>query len=106
MVAESSFEVVAVKRQEEMTQGVHGRRPPEAGAEDRVQAAALESDEGDDPLVGGRSREHGENGEQQQVAHAVALPLRPARIAHLGERGKQRPERHWGDLHEVGKPPP
>ncbi len=52
--------------EEQMAQGVHGRSPPEAGAEDGVQAVALEADEGDDPLlVGGRTGQHGEDREQQ-----------------------------------------
>ncbi len=89
-----------------MAQGVHGRSPPEAGAEDRVQALALESDEGDDPLVGDRTCQHGENGEQQQAAQAVALPLRATWIAHLGERGKQGSKWHQSDLHDAGKSPP
>ena len=89
-----------------MAQGVHGWGSPEAGAEDRVQALALESDEGDDALVGGRTGQHGEDGEQQQVAQAVALPLRATWIAHLGERGKQGSKWHQGDLHEARKSPP
>src|SRR3954467_10638449 len=39
-----------------MAQGVHRWSPPEAGAKDRVEAVALEVDEGNDPLVGGGTR--------------------------------------------------
>ncbi len=41
MAAEGGLQVVAVERQEEMAQRVHGRGAPEAGAEDGVQALAL-----------------------------------------------------------------
>jgi hypothetical protein len=98
--AEGGLQIVAVERQEEMPQRVHGRGAPEAGAEDGVQALALQGDEGDDAAVGGRPREHGEDRGQQQVAHAVALPLGAAWVAYLGERGKQRSKRHWGGLHD------
>src|SRR5215213_3600270 len=94
MAAEGGLEIVPAERQEQVAQGVHGWSPPEAGAKDRVQALALESDKGDDPLVGECTRQHGENGEQQQVAQAVALPLRATWIAHLGERGKQGSKWH------------
>ena len=100
------LEIVPAERREQVAQGVHGWSPPEAGSKDRVQALALESDKGDDPLVGECTRQHGENGEQQQVAQAAALPLRATWIAHLGERGKQGSKWHQGDLHEAGKPPP
>src|SRR3954463_7797632 len=86
-----------------MAQGVHRWSPPEAGAKDRVEAVALEVDEGNDPLVGGGTRQHSENRKQQQMAHAVALPLCAARIPHLGECGKQGAKRHQGALHEAGK---
>jgi len=94
MVAEGCFEIVAAERQEQVAQGVHRRSPPEAGAEDGVQALALQGDEGDDLLVGRRARKRGKDREQQQVAHAVALALRTARIRHFGKGGKQDSERH------------
>jgi len=103
MAAEGGFEIVRAERQEQVAQGVHRRGAPEAGAEDDVQALALQSDERDDLLVGRRAREHGENRKQQQVAHAVALTLWPARVAHRGECGKQDSEWHQSDLHEAGK---
>ena len=40
------------------------------------------------------ARKRGEDREQQQVAHAVALPLGTARVGHLDECGKQGSERH------------
>ena len=94
MAAERGFEIVAAKRQEQMAQGVHHWSAPEAGTEDGVQALALQGDEGDDLLVGGRARQHGKNREQQQVAHAVALTLGTARVRHFGECGKQESEWH------------
>ena len=89
-----------------MAQSVHDRGMPEAGVEDGVQALALQGNESDDLLVRGRAREHGEDREQQQVAHAVALTLWAARIGHRGECGKQDSERHQGDLQKTGKSPP
>src|SRR5215216_3535012 len=102
MAAEGSLEIVAAERQEEVAQGVHGRSPPNAGAKGGVQAVALDSDEGDDLLVRGRTRQNRENREQQQMAHAVALSLGTARIADRGERSKQGTKRHHGDFPEVG----
>src|SRR5215216_3620982 len=102
MAAEGSLEIVAAERQEEVAQGVHGRSPPNAGAKGGVQAVALDSDEGDDLLVRGRTRQNRENREQQQMAHAVALSLGTARIADRGERSKQGAKRHHGDFPEVG----
>ncbi len=77
-----------------MAQGVHGRSAPEAGTEDGVQALALQGDEGDDLLVRGRARKRGEDREQQQVAHAVALAPGTARVGYFGECGKQDSEGH------------
>ena len=88
------FEIVAAERQEQVAQRVHRRSAPETGTEDGVQALALEGDEGDDLLVGGRARKRGEDREQQQVAHAVALALGTARVGHLSECGKQDSEWH------------
>ena len=65
MAAEGGFEIVRAERQEQMTQGVHGRGAREAGTEDSVQAIALQGDERDDLLVRRRAREHGEDREQQ-----------------------------------------
>ena len=94
MAAERRFEIVAAQRQEQVAQRVHRRSAPEAGAEDGVQALALQGDEGNDLLIGGRARKRGEDREQQQVAHAVALALGTARVGHFGESGKQNSERH------------
>ena len=108
MAAEGGFEIVPLERQEQTAQRVHRRRPAEAGAEGGVQAVALDGDEGDDLLVGGRACQNRENREQQQMAHAVAVPLSAARIAdfaalplRVGKRGKQRTKRHQGDLHQT-----
>jgi hypothetical protein len=100
MAAKGGLQVIAVERQEEMAQGVHGRGAPETGAEDGVQALALEGDESDDAVVGRSTRQHREDREQQQMAHAVALSLGATWVAHLGKRGKQRSKRHQGDLHK------
>jgi hypothetical protein len=105
MVAEGGFEIVTAERQEQVAQSVHGRGAPEAGAEDGIQALALEGDKGDDLLVGGRACECGEDREQQQITHAVALALRPARIGHFGECGKQGSKWHRGDLYKGGRSP-
>jgi len=94
MATEGRFEIVAAERQEQMAQGVDRRSAPEAGAKDGVQALALQGDEGDDLLIRGRARKRGENREQQQVAHAVALALGTARVGHLDECGKQESEWH------------
>src|SRR3954452_22539655 len=64
----------------------------------RFQAVALNGDEGDDLLVGGRPCE---NREQQQMAQAIALSLRAAWIMDSFKRGKQRTKRHQGDLHQL-----
>jgi len=72
-----------------VAQGVHDRGTREAGTEDGVQAPALQGDEGDDRLGGGCARGRGQNREQQQVAHAVALALGTARVGHVGGSGKQ-----------------
>ena len=80
--------------QEQVTQGVHRRSTPEAGAEDGIQALALQGHEGDDLLVRRRARKRGQYREQQQVAHAVALALGTARVGHLGKGGKQESEWH------------
>ncbi len=101
MVAEGCFEIVATERQKQVPQSVHRRSPPEAGTEDGVQALALQGDEGDDLLLGGRARQHGENREQQQMPHAVALPLGTARVRHFGECGKQD-SNGTGRPHETG----
>ncbi len=94
MAAEGGFEIVRAKCQEQVAQGVHRRSTPEDGAEDGVQALALQGDEGGDLLVGRRARKRGEDREQQQVAHAVALALGTARIGHFGKGGKQDSEWH------------
>ena len=75
-----------------MPQRVDRRSTPEAGAEDSVQALALQGNERDDLLVGGRARKRGQDREQQQVPHAVALALGTARVGHLGKGGKQESE--------------
>jgi len=79
------------ERQEQVPQGVDRLSAPEAGAEDGVQALALR---GDGVLVGSRARKRGEDREQQQVPHAVALALGTARVGHFGECGKQGSEWH------------
>jgi len=56
MAAEGCFEIVAAERQEQMAQGVHRRSTPETGAEDGVQALALQGDEGGDRLVSAASK--------------------------------------------------
>src|ERR1700710_1466962 len=94
MAAERRFEVVTAERQEQMAEGVDRWSTPEAGTEDGVQALTLKGHESDDLVVGGRACQHGENREQQQVAHAVALALGTARVGHFGECGKQESERH------------
>ncbi len=94
VAAEGCFEIVAAERQDQVAQGVQGRSAPEAGAEDGVQALALQGDEGDDLPVGGRARKRGQDREQQQVAHAVALALSTARVGHFGKCGKQDSKWH------------
>ena len=101
MAAEGTLRIVPIERQERTAQGVHRRRPAEAGAEGGVQAVALDGDEGDDLLVGGRPRENRENREQQKMAQAIALPLWAAWIVDSFERGKQRTKRHQGDLYQL-----
>src|SRR3954464_2882763 len=99
------LEIVTAERQEQVAQRVHGRGAPEAGAEDGIQALALEGDKGADLLVGGRACACGEDREQQQITHAVALALRAARIGHFGECGKQGSKWHRGDLYKAGRSP-
>ncbi len=83
-----------VKRQEQVPQCVHRRSAPEAGAEDGVQALVLQGNEGDDLPIRRRARKRGEDREQQQVAHAVALALGTARVGHFGECGEQNSKWH------------
>ena len=45
-------------------------------------------------LVRRRTRKRGQDREQQQLAHAVALALDTARVGHFGEGGKLGGERH------------
>ena len=59
MTAEGGLEIVPLERQEQTAQRVHGWRPSEARPQGRVQA--LDGDEGDDLLVGGRTRQNPEN---------------------------------------------
>ena len=94
MATEGGFEIITAERQEQVPQRVHGRSAPEAGAEDGVQALALQGHEGDDLLVRRRARKRGKDRKQQQVAHAVALALGTARVGHFGECGKQGSEWH------------
>src|SRR3954447_20693551 len=101
MTAESSLEIVPLERQEQTAQRVHGWRSSEARPEGSVQAIALDGDEGDDLLVGGRTRQNRQNREQQQMAQAIALPLRAAWIVDSFERGKQRTKRHQGDIYQL-----
>ena len=61
MTAEGGLEIVLVERQEQIAQRVHGWRSSEARPEGRVQAVALDGDEGDDLLVGGRACQNPEN---------------------------------------------
>src|SRR3954471_5374186 len=98
---EGSLEIVPLERQEQTAQRVHGRCPSEARPEGSVQAVARDGDEGDDLLVGGRTRQNRQNREQQQMAQAIALPLRAAWIVDSFERGKQRTKRHQGDLYQL-----
>ena len=65
MATERGFEVVTAECEEQMAQRVHRRSTSKAGAKDDVQALALQGDEGDDLLVGGRARKRGEDREQQ-----------------------------------------
>src|SRR4051794_6763146 len=44
MAAEGPLQIVPVERQEQTAQGVHRRRPAQAGAESGVQAVALDGD--------------------------------------------------------------
>jgi hypothetical protein len=90
MAPEGALEIVLVERQEQTAQRVHGWRSSEARPEGGVQVVALDGDEGDDLLVGGRPRQNRQNREQQQMAQAIALSLRAAWIADSFERGKQR----------------
>src|SRR4051812_22013123 len=101
MAPEGALEIVLVERQEQTAQRVHGWPPSEARPEGSVQAVALDGDEGDDLLVGGRPRQNRKNREQQQMAQAIALPLRAAWIVDSFERGKQQTKRHQGDLHQL-----
>jgi hypothetical protein len=101
MAAEGVLEIVPAERQEHMTQRVHGRSPPEAHPEGRIQAVALDCDEGDDLLIGGRPCQNRQNREQQQMPQAIALPLWAARIADFGKGGKQRTKRHQGDSRQL-----
>ena len=91
---EARGEIVAVERQEQVAQRVDRWSTREAGTEDGVQALALQGDEGDNLLVGGRARQHGENRGQQQMPHAVALALRATRVRHFSKCRKQNSERH------------
>jgi hypothetical protein len=59
MTAEGGLEIVPLERQEQTAQRVHGWRSSEARPEGSVQA--LDGDEGDDLLVGGRPRQNPEN---------------------------------------------
>ena len=61
MTAEGGLEIVPLERQEQTAQRVHRRCPAQAGAEGSGQAVALNGDEGDDLLVGGRPCENPEN---------------------------------------------
>ncbi len=106
VAAERSFEIVTAERQEQMAQRVDRWSTPEAGCKDAVQALALKGDEGDDLLVGGRARKRGQDRQQQQMSHAVALPLCTPRVGHFGECGKQDSKWHQDDLHTEGKSPP
>jgi len=94
MASEDALEIVPVEPQEQTAQRVHGRCPSEARPKGAIQAVALDGDEGDDLLVGGRTRQ---NREQQQMAQAVTLPLRAAWIGACVKGGKQR--RHQSNLH-------
>src|SRR4051795_10799778 len=101
MTPEGALEIILVERQEQTAQLVHRRCPSEARPEGSVQAVALDGDEGDDLLVGGRTRQNRQNREQQQIAQVIALPLRAAWIVDSFERGKQRTKRHQGDLYQL-----
>ena len=90
MATERGFEIIAAKRQEQVAQRVHRRSAPEAGAEDGVQALALQSDKGDDLLVGRRARKRGKDREQQQVAHAVAPALGAGRVPRRERQADKR----------------
>jgi hypothetical protein len=96
---ERGFEIGRIERQEEVAQSVERRGTAETGAEDGVQALAVDVDEGDDTLVRGRSGEHRQDREQQQRGQRVAPTLRAARVVDLVERGEQQRKWHDGDLH-------
>jgi hypothetical protein len=61
MTAEGGLEIVPLERQEQTAQRIHRRRPAQAGAEGGIQAVALDRDEGDDLVVGGRACQNPEN---------------------------------------------
>ncbi len=69
--------------------GVRGCSTP-LQAEDGIQPAAMDGDEGDDAAIRVAAGHDGKDGEQQHVGQLVELPLSPAWIRHVRQQVQQR----------------
>src|SRR5918912_1069795 len=103
VAAKGGLEIRRVEGEEEIAQGVHGRSTPEVSTKDGVQALPVHAHEGDDALVRGRPRQHGQDREQKQMGQRIAPALRAARVLDLVEGSEQGSERHHGGLHQGGR---
>jgi hypothetical protein len=102
VAAEGRLQRRRVEGQEQVAQRVDRRRPAQADAVDPAQAVAVDGQKGHDAAVRGRTREHGQDREQEQVRQRIARALAPARVGDLLQGGEQRGERDHGDLRQVG----
>ena len=86
MLPEDHLDVGWIKPFEDIAyRGVRRRTAP-LQAECRVQPAAMDIDEGDDPSIRVAAGHDGENGEQQDVGKLVFLPLSAARIGNSSQQ--------------------
>jgi hypothetical protein len=102
VAAEGRLQRRRVEGQEQVAQGVDGRRPAQADAVDVAQAVAVDGQKGDDAALRGRAGEHGQHREQQQVGERIACTLAAAWVGNGLQGGQQGGERDHGDLRQSG----
>lgn len=98
MAAEDLLDRIRVEPLKNVADGSMSGRAAPAQSEERVQAAAMDVDEGDDATIRVAAGHDGEDGKQQHVGQLVQLALRPARIRNFLQQAQQRRECSHGNL--------
>jgi hypothetical protein len=85
VVAEGGLERGRIEHLKQVAQGVDGGRAAQSSTKDGVEPLTVDADEHENAAIRGRSAEHRQNREEQQVRQAVAPTLSAARIRNLFE---------------------